>query len=175
MNSVLLIWKQSAATNCRSLWIFIVIFTNKRHRTYSLIIIPTFICWKFSEVAENGFYFFLSHHRIESAEGVANSPQIRAGFLSSHNDHLPGAFKFAQRVEVACRLAYFLSDFDSFVACKRYLQFLHNHTQHTAYLNYCKILTTLRVDGCRCVSLPSVARVFICTLYKQSNKHKLSE
>ena len=42
---------------------------------------------------------FRSHHRVESTKGVADLPQIRTGLWSSADDHLPGAFKSAQRVD----------------------------------------------------------------------------
>ena len=32
---------------------------------------------------------------------MADPPQIRTGFWSSHNNHFPGAFKFAQCVEAS--------------------------------------------------------------------------
>ena len=61
----------------------------------------TWFCGQFGEIAINGFDFFLSHYRINSAEGVTDPPQIRTRFRSSHNGHLPGAFKFAQCVEAS--------------------------------------------------------------------------
>ena len=36
---------------------------------------------------------------------MADPPQIRTRFRSSHNDHLPGAFKFSQRVEASSQFS----------------------------------------------------------------------
>ena len=56
-------------------------------------------------MAVNGLNFFLSHHRIESVEGVADPPQICARLWTSHDDHLARILKFAQRVETSCQLS----------------------------------------------------------------------
>ena len=58
----------------------------------------TRICWQFGEIAINRLDLFRSHHRIQSAEGVANPPQIDTGRWSSTDSHLPGTFKSSQRV-----------------------------------------------------------------------------
>ena len=64
------------------------------------IIFPsTWICGYFGEIAENRLDLFISHHRVKTAEGVADLPQIHAGLWSSADDPLPGAFKSTQRVD----------------------------------------------------------------------------